>query len=190
MRSLFGLSWLRGRAQGWARWALLVAVLGLAGCASSIDPKVYQAEKPVLDLKEYFNGTIDAWGVFQDRSGKVVRRFTVVMKCTWVGDTGTLDEDFVYSDGTKEKRVWTIKKLPDGRYTGTASDVIGQANGQASGNALYWSYALRLKVDGKEYDVNFDDWMFQMDDKTMLNRAVMSKFGFHLGEVFLSFRKR
>jgi Protein of unknown function (DUF3833) len=170
--------------------ALACAVAGAGGCASSIDPAVYQAQKPVLDLKEYFNGTIDAWGVFQDRSGQVVRRFTVVMKCTWVGDTGTLDEDFTYSDGTKEKRVWTIKKTAPGRYIGTASDVVGEAKGVAAGNALNWAYTLKLMVDGKQYDVQFDDWMYLMDDKTMLNRAVMSKFGFKLGEVFLSFRKR
>jgi hypothetical protein len=49
---------------------------------------------------------------------------------------------------------------------------------------------LALPVDGKVYHVNFDDWMFLMDDQVMLNRAVMSKFGFRLGEVILSFRKR
>ena len=38
-------------------------------------PKVsdYAAEKPVLDLRQYFNGTIDAHGVFTNRSGKVVQ---------------------------------------------------------------------------------------------------------------------
>jgi hypothetical protein len=38
--------------------------------------------------------------------------------------------------------------------------------------------------------MNFEDWMFQMDDKVMLNRAVMSKFGIRFGEVTLSFTKR
>jgi len=32
--------------------------------------------------------------------------------------------------------------------------------------------------------------MFLMDDKVMLNRAAMSKFGFSLGAVTLSFSKR
>lgn len=175
------------------RWVLamlsLAGALLLGGCAS-IDPGVYAKEKPVLDLKTYFNGTVDAWGVFQDRSGKVVRRFTVTLKCTWNGDVGVLDEDFVYSDGTTQKRIWTIRKLPDGRYTGTAADVVGEAQGQASGNALNWRYTLALPVDGKVYNVQFDDWMFLVDDKVMLNRAVMSKFGIRLGEVLLSFTKR
>ena len=168
---------------------VLVATLLIAAC-SSITPDAYQAEKPVLDLDQYFTGTIDAWGMFQDRSGKVVKRFTVVMRCTWLGDTGTLDEDFTYSDGSKEKRVWTIKKLGTGRYVGTAADVRGEAQGIGSGNALNWKYVLKLPVDGKVVDVDFDDWMFQMDDKVMLNRARMSKFGFTLGDVTLSFTKR
>jgi len=44
-------------------------------------------------------------------------------------------------------------------------------------------------VDGKVYDVQFDDWMYLVDEKVMLNKAVMSKFGIRLGEVTLSFTK-
>ena len=51
------------------RRLLLAAATGsalmLGGCASqSIDQ--YRAEKPELDLKQYFNGTLDAYGVFDD----------------------------------------------------------------------------------------------------------------------------
>jgi hypothetical protein len=38
--------------------------------------------------------------------------------------------------------------------------------------------------------VRFDDWMYLMTDKVMLNKATMSKFGVKLGEVTLSFTKR
>jgi hypothetical protein len=173
---------------------LLLAAAGggaltLAGCASqSIDH--YRNDKPTLDLKEYFNGTLDAYGVFTDRSGTVVKRFTVVMNCSWQGDQGVLDEDFTYSDGTRQKRIWRLNRLPDGRYTGTADDVIGTAEGQARGNAFYWTYTLSLPVDGRVYEVRFDDWMYLMTDKVMLNKATMSKFGVKLGEVTLSFTRR
>ncbi len=172
------------------RSLMLACALLLAGCGATMQPSDYAAEQPKLDLKSYFNGTVDAWGVFQDRGGKVVKRFTVVMDCHWEGDTGTLDEHFTYSDGTTQRRVWTLKKTGDGRYTGTASDVIGEAAGSTGGNAFNWRYTLALPVDGKVYNVNFDDWMYLMDEKVMLNRAVMSKFGIRLGEVTLSFRKR
>jgi hypothetical protein len=170
-----------------------IGAMQLSGCASQ-NITDYAAEKPVLDLRQYFNGTLDAYGIFTNRSGKVVKRFTVVMVCTWQGkpgeETGVLDEDFTYSDGTKQKRVWKLQRTADGKYIGRADDVVGIANGQEQGNVFQWGYTLSLPVDGKVYEVQFDDWMYLIDSKTMLNKATMSKFGFKLGEVTLSFTKR
>ena len=122
--------------------------------------------------------------------GKVIKRFKVVIHCSWQGDTGTLDEDFTYSDGTTQKRIWTLTETAPGVFTGTADDVVGSATGLMAGNALNWKYTLALPVDGKVYNVQFDDWMYLMDDKVMINRAQMSKFGIYLGEVTLAFYKR
>jgi hypothetical protein len=158
----------------------------LSGCATAPTPSDYAGQTPVLDLREYFNGRVTAHGLF---SGKVVRRFAFVMDCRWSDDEGVLEEDFTYSDGQKERRVWRLKKLPDGRYSGTADDVVGAAEGRAEGNAFQWRYTLRLPVDGRTYDVQFDDWMFLMDSRVMLNRAVMSKFGFRLGDVTIAFSR-
>jgi hypothetical protein len=170
------------------RWILMVAFILLAGCASP-QPSDYAAERPVLDLKRYFNGPLVAHGIFTDRSGKVVRRFTVQMTGTWQGGEGTLDERFTYSDGKAERRVWRLRDEGNGRWTGRADDVVGVAEGRAAGNALNWRYTLSLPVDGRIIEVQFDDWMYLVDDRVMLNKAVMSKFGFRLGEVTLSFYK-
>jgi Protein of unknown function (DUF3833) len=167
----------------------LTLAASLLGCAAPT-PSDYAAEKPVLDLRSYFNGTFTAHGLFSDRSGKIVRRFTVQMTGRWSGDDGELDERFTYSDGKTERRVWHLKALGNGRYSGQADDVVGQAEGTAAGNALNWRYTLKLPVDDKVYEVQFDDWMYLMDDKVMLNKAVMSKFGIRLGEVTLSFYKQ
>lgn len=171
------------------RWMLLAATLLFAGCGT-VPVETYRNEKPVLDLRQYFNGTVDAWGLFQDRSGKVVKRFTVRIDAKWQGDTGVLDEHFEYSDGSKSRRVWTITRIGDNRYRGTADDVVGEAIGEVSGNALRWRYVLKLDVEGRTWEVDFDDWMYLMDDQVMLNRSVMRKFGIDLGEVTLAFRKR
>jgi hypothetical protein len=116
------------------------------------------------------------------------------MVCSWTGkageESGVLDEDFTYSDGTKQKRVWRLQRSADGSYVGRADDVVGIANGQERGNDFQWGYTLNLPVDGKVYEVQFDDWMYLMTDKVMLNKATMSKFGIKLGEVTLSFTKR
>ena len=163
--------------------------LGLTACASK-GVEQYRAEQPALDLKTYLNGTLDAWGMFQGRSGEVQKRFHVVIDARWTGDTGVLDEHFTWSDGTTSRRVWTLRRQPDGRYLGTADDVVGEAIGEVAGNALRWRYVLALPVDGKVYHVDFDDWMVLIDDKVMLNRSRMSKWGFYLGEVTLSFTRR
>jgi hypothetical protein len=167
----------------------MVALFGLWGC-SSVEIDKYRSETPVLDLRQYFNGTLEAHGIFQDRSGEVVKRFTVIIDASWQGEVGTLDERFTYSDGSTQRRVWTIPRTGEGRYGGRADDVVGEARGEEAGNALRWRYVLALPVDGKVYNVDFDDWMFLMDDRVMLNRSVMSKWGFRLGEVTLSFYKR
>ena len=177
-----------------AKWMIVgLVITGLFACSS---PSVtqYANEEPNLDLSEYFNGTIDAYGIFTDRSGEVKKRFTVLLVAQWkVIDgkkIGTLDESFEYSDGTKQKRVWTLTETAPGKYIGRADDVVGDALGESAGNALNWTYTLALPVDGTIYHVQFNDWMYLVTPKVMLNKAKMSKFGIDLGEVTLSFYKR
>ncbi len=168
----------------------MVAATPLVASCAGPQVQSYAQEKPQLDLRTYFNGTLDAWGVFTDRSGQVVKRFTVVMDCRWSGDQGVLDEAFVYSDGTQQRRIWKLTAGPHGRYTGRADDVVGEAMGQVSGNAFRWGYTLALPVEGRVWHVDFDDWMYLMDERVMLNKATMRKWGVKLGEVTLSFTRR
>lgn len=172
---------------------VFVLSMTLMSC-SSPTVQVYSKEVPKLDLATYFNGDIDAHGIFTNRSGEVVKRFKVLIRAQWETKdgkrVGILDEDFTYSDGTKQKRIWTLTEIAPGRYKGTASDVVGEAVGELAGNALNWRYTLALPVDGKTYHVQLNDWMYLMDDKVMLNKAQMSKFGIYLGEVTLAFYKR
>lgn len=176
--------------KSWKRMVFMASVIGLVTGCSSVRVQDYKGESPKLVLEDYLNGDLEAHGFFQDRSGMIVQRFSVRMKGTWNGDTGVLDEDFTYSDGTTSKRVWTLKKQADGRFTGTASDVIGVAHGEVAGNAFHWKYTLDLPVGKTTYHVQFDDWMYLMNDEVMLNKSKMSKFGIYLGEVTLVFLKR
>jgi hypothetical protein len=169
-------------------FAILCTVLGLSGCAG-VSPETYRSQTPTLDLATYFNGPLTAWGYFADRSGEVKRRFTVSMVGEWKGNEGTLTEDFDWSDGSRTQRIWHITRQDDHRYIGRADDVKGEASGTAYGNALQWRYTLLLPVDGKTYEVQFDDWMYLMNGEVMLNKSEMRKFGFKLGEVVIAFRK-
>ena len=171
------------------RWLIAVVVATLVNGCSTLTPQDYARETPKLDLATYINGKVDGWGTVQDRSGKVLRRMTVEIDCKWNGNEGVLDETFQWSDGKTEKRVWKIRKVGD-RYIGTAGDVVGEAIGEAAGNALRWNYVLALPVDGSVYNMDMDDWMWLIDEKTMANRTTMSKLGVRVAEISIFFRKR
>lgn len=162
----------------------------LQGC-STMKIEDYKTALPKLDLFSYFEGNTKAWGQFQDRSGQVIRRFEVDIKgvVNQQNNTLTLTEDFVYDDGEKQQRVWIIAKVAEDQYIGTASDVVGEAEGRSAGNALNWRYTLDLPYKDSSIHVQFDDWMFLHNDQVMLNRASVSKWGFNVGEVTLFFNK-
>lgn len=124
------------------------------------------------------------------RSGKVVQRFDVTMVGSWEGDTGTLKEHFDYYDGKKQERIWTITKIADGRYEGTAGDIIGKANGNVAGHAMRWAYQMDLEVKGSTYRITFDDWMFNMNDGVLINRSYLKKFGITMAELTLFMQKQ
>jgi hypothetical protein len=169
---------------------LLLALCSFLTSCAMTDVRQYQTAEPRLDLVNYFVGTTDAWGMFQKRSGEVVKRFHVEITGSQRNGALILDERFKYDDGTTQQRIWTLVRKADGRWVGTAADVKGESIGVIAGNALHWQYTLLLPVDGTTYEMQLDDWMYLIDDRSMLNRSSMRKFGVELGQVTLFFKKR
>lgn len=167
----------------------LFCLLLVSACAVT-DVNLYKNESPKLDLEKFFIGKTDAWGIFQKRSGEVVKRFHVEIEGKRVGEELVLDENFTYSDGSKQQRIWRLSKSSSGSWKGKADDVKGNAEGELAGNAFKWQYVLLLPVDGTIYEMHMDDWMYLVDENTLVNRTKMSKFGFELGEVSIFFRRR
>ena len=165
----------------------IVSIFALTSCTVNIDE--YRKVNPRLTMEGYFNGPLQAWGMVQNFSGKVIRRFHVEMTGTWKGDKGILDEYFQYSDGETQRRVWSLTKHDDNRYSGVADDIVGVANGVAQGNALRWSYVMELPVDDTTYHIKFDDWMYRINDDIVINRSLMKKFGVSVGEVTIIFQR-
>ncbi len=159
-----------------------------AGCAISVDE--YRDEKPALIVEQFFSGDLEAHGVVAERSGKVVKRFSCDMHGTWDGETLELDEDFTWSDGTRQKRLWRLTKQPDGTFSGTAGDVVGTAFGEASGNTLHLVYDLSVPVDGSTTVLHVDDWLYLVTDDVLMNHSELTKFGLSAAEVFLTIRKK
>lgn len=167
----------------------LALILSLSSCGN-VEVSHYADQQPQLNLERFFSKPVKAWGIFQKRSGEVAKRFEVNIASHREGDDLILDERFVYSDGTRQRRVWTLTPDGSGHWRGRAGDVVGQARGEVAGNALRWRYRLNLPVDGSVYEVSFDDWMYLMDEDTMINRSSMSKFGVEIGQVTLFFRRQ
>lgn len=161
----------------------------LSSCGGN-NLEYYKGTKPEADIKAYFNGPIKAWGIVQDWRGRVVNRFDIDMVGKWNGDTGTLTEHFSYYDGKKQERIWTIRKLPDGSYEGTAADILDKATGKVEGNAARWSYVMDLPVDNTTYRITFDDWMWQMNDGVLINRSYLKKFGITVSELTIFMQKQ
>ncbi|PWG64581.1 DUF3833 domain-containing protein [Sediminicurvatus halobius] len=168
--------------------ALLLPVLLLAGCAG-VAPEDYAGESPEFRLEEYFDGEVRAWGMFQSRSGEVRRRFTVDIDGRVEGDQIILDERFRYADGETDRRVWRIRRIDEHTYEGRADDVVGVAEGRRYGNALNWQYTLALDTGERTWNLHFNDWMYLTDERTLINTAEVTKFGFKVGEVTIFFRK-
>lgn len=168
--------------------ALLLATLAVTGC-SAMKPQDFAQTSPRFLLEEYFAGRTQAWGLFEDRFGTIRRQFTVDMTGRTEGDGLVLEEDFLYSDGERDRRVWRITRTGEHSYEGTADDVIGTAVGAAYGNAVNWRYELNLAVGDGTWRVKFDDWMFLQPGGVVMNRAMVTKWGIEIGRVTLFFAK-
>ncbi|MUH73422.1 DUF3833 domain-containing protein [Psychrosphaera haliotis] len=172
-------------------FAALAFSLLLVGCSTQVDD--YKETSPKFELDRYFDGKVIAWGMIQDYSDKVTRRFCVEMTGSWqdgeAGKTGVLDEFFYYDDGEQDRRIWKLNKSADGIYTGSAGDVNGEASGEAIGFAFNWKYNLEVSIDDSEYTFALDDWMYQLDEYRLMNKTAMKKFGVTVAEITIFFDK-
>ena len=155
----------------------------------SMKPEAFKNTEPEIKIENYFEGKVKAWGILQDRKGKVTRQFNAIMLGKFENNILTLEEDFFWKDGETQRRVWKIKKIDEHNYIGTAPDVVGEAKGVSYGSAFKFEYNLMIPFKGKNIKIRFDDWIFKQDEKVAINRATLTKFGFKVGELTVFFEK-
>lgn len=191
----------RKHQMGWFRrllsnFAILVCSLlalsfGITACAR-MDVSELASHKPTLVLEEFFVGQSVAYGIFEDRFGNLRRQFRVNLSGERHGNKLVLEEEFLYDDGERASRTWTIDRLGNNAngavtYRGRAADVSAAAHGVQIGNALNWQYDITLEMSGVVMDVHFDDWIYQQDEDIAINRAFVTKFGVEIGSVTIVF---
>ena len=169
---------------------IIISVL-ITSCSSNqaMKPEDFKNQKPRLIIEEYLSGNVKAWGILQNRSGKVTRQFSADLDGRWDGKQLILDEKFVWNDGEIQNRQWTINKIDEHNYEGTAGDVVGTAKGFSYGPAFKFEYVLLVPVKGREMKITFDDWIFKQDERVAINRATMTKFGIKVAELTVMFVK-
>ena len=170
-------------------FSILILIL-LTGCSSKdMKPTDFKNQKPRLIIEEYLSGNVKAYGILQNRSGKVTRQFIADLDGKWDGKKLILDEKFNWNDGEVQNRQWQITKIDEHHYEGTAEDVVGTAKGFSYGPAFKFEYVLLVPVKGKKIKITFDDWIFMQDERVAINRASMTKFGFKVAELTVMFVK-
>ena len=168
---------------------IFIVVIGNLIFKKNMKPEDFKDQKPKLIIENYLSGKVKAWGILQNRSGKVTRQFSAILDGKWNGKKLILDEKFDWSDGEIQTRQWQITKIDEHNYEGTAGDVVGKAKGYSYGPAFKFEYVLLVPVKGKKIKITFDDWIFMQNDKVAINRAKMSKFGIKVAELTVIFVK-
>ena len=163
------------------RILLLLSLIGLLSCAQ---PN-YEEFDPRFDVETHFGGERHAYGIVRSRGGELLRRFKVNLTGVWEDNRGVLDEDFLYDDGERSSRQWVFEKTANGTWVGTANDALTQARLVINGPELNLVYEMVLEVDGTEYEVTFEDWIYAIDDERVVNVSEVRKFGFKVAEVIL-----
>lgn len=166
----------------------LIITLFTSAC-SPVDINIYKNNTPELNVKTFFNGTLEAGGIVKNREGEVTRYFNATIKATWRDDIGTLDETFVFSDGETQKRIWQLREIDASTFSASANDVVGSSTLRTAGNALFLKYVLQVPYKGSTIDLKVDDKMYLVNDNTLLNESIMTKFGFEVAYVTLYIRK-
>lgn len=142
-----------------------------------------------FDLLSWLEGRTLADGVFEDRGGRVRRRFMVELNGTAEANTLRLHERFVFDNGERQERTWVLTRGADRSFTGRAEDSVSEARGRFDEGVAYLSSELWLKIGKRSLAMHFDDAFYEAGPGLVLNRSTMSKWGIRLGQILIQFRK-
>ncbi len=167
---------------------LVMAKSRFAGFRSQ-SPTEFAGKGPAFDPREHLSGPILCEGVIYGPTGRVTSRFVADMVGEWNGNTGTLRETFRYDSGTVQNRCWTLRLGNDGKMQATAPDVVGTGTGAVSGPAVEMRYDIKLPADAGGHVLSVVDWMYLMENGTIMNRSQFTKFGITVAELVATMRK-
>lgn len=143
---------------------------------------------PAFDIREILNGPLLCDGVIYGPTGRVTSRFVAEFEAEWNGDKGVMREHFSYDSGTTQDREWRLSVGPDGKITADADDLVGTGTGQQSGSGVQLNYAIQLPESAGGHVLQVTDWMYLLENGTVINRSQFRKFGLKVGELVATMR--
>ena len=152
-------------------------------------PGDFAANGPVFDMRKHLNGPILCEGVIYGPLGRVSSRFVADMVGTWNGNTGTLRETFRYDTGVVQERCWTLRVDDAGVIIADAPDLVGSGSGRQKGPAVQMMYRIKLDASAGGHELIVIDWMYLMENGTIMNRSQFRKFGLPVAELIATMRK-
>jgi len=177
---------------------VIVLVLAVVGGAALLKtrligfhtqrPADFAGSGPQFDPRRHLNGPILCEGVVYGPAGRVSSRFVAQMQGAWQGNVGTLTEQFRYDNGTVQDRQWTLRLGDDGAIQAEAADVPGGGVGQVAGSAVAMRYRIRLSEAAGGHVLSVVDWMYLMENGTIMNRSQFRKFGIVVAELVATMR--
>ena len=154
------------------------------------DPDDYADSGPPFILTEHLSGEIFAEGLIYGPNGKMTNSFVATMVGDWDGENGTLAEAFTYSNGAQQNRKWYLKLGEGNRFTATADDVVGEAQGTVSGSTIKMTYKIVLPEESGGHTLDVTDWLYRTENGIIMNKSEMRKFGIKVAELVATMRPR
>lgn len=177
----------------WVLIGVVVALLGVLLLLRLIGfkaqkPQDYATGRPEFDIRTHLNGPLVCEGVLYGPTGRVTSRFVADMNGSWDGNKGHLIEDFRFDSGTEQRREWFLTSKNDGTFDAEAPDVVGVGQGIQMGSAIKLDYRIKLADAAGGHELDTTDWMYMLENGTIVNRSQMRKFGFKVAELVATIR--
>lgn len=152
-------------------------------------PGDFASNGPDFDMATHLNGNILCEGVIYGPLGRASSRFVADMIGAWDGKSGTLAETFRYDNGTAQERCRTLRIGDAGTIRADAPDLVGSGIGTQKGAAVQMCCRIKLDLSADGHELNMIDWMYLMENGTIMNRSQFRKFGVPVAELIATLRK-
>ena len=144
---------------------------------------------PKLKFEVYFSGKVTAFGhmtLYYPK--KRIKNIKAKFSGKFHRDKLNLNEEFI--DGnSKTNRAWTFQKISELNFIGHENNVLSPFNVRVENNILNMNYKFKTSYKNYDFSVNIEDSMYLINDKILLNKSKISKFGITIAETILLYTK-